>query len=197
MKAYINTIVLIFSCLISSYGENKLHGDSLMQIMTTMMSEIKAMKMTGNADHDFAMMMKRHHKGAIEMSKVETQKGRDNELKSIAAKMIDQQNKEIEQLNEMNMENGNEGAMNEEFMQLMMQHHNRADEKMKATTMTRNTDMDYATMMKMHHQMAIDMSNIYLKYGKDEKLKAMAEKMLADQRKEIEQLAGWVAKHKN
>jgi uncharacterized protein (DUF305 family) len=57
-------------------------------------------------------------------------------------------------------------------------------------------DKDFAMMMIPHHQGAIDMARLELKYGKDPELLAMAEKIVGDQQKEIEQLKAWQAKAK-
>lgn len=55
-------------------------------------------------------------------------------------------------------------------------------------TMTGDVDKDFATMMSMHHQMAIDMADVLLKSGSNPDLKAMAAKMKAAQQEEIRQL---------
>ena len=57
--------------------------------------------------------------------------------------------------------------------------------------MTGDVDKDFATMMTKHHQMAIDMVNIYAKSGHNAKLKAMAMKMKAAQQAEIKQMAAF------
>jgi uncharacterized protein (DUF305 family) len=46
-----------------------------------------------------------------------------------------------------------------------------------------------------HHQGAIDMANIELKYGKDETLRAMAKAIVEAQEKEIKEMKDWQAKH--
>ena len=51
-----------------------------------------------------------------------------------------------------------------------------------------NTDHDFAHMMMTHHQGALDMSAVELRDGKDATLRAMAEKITADQKKEIADL---------
>ncbi|GAA4054994.1 DUF305 domain-containing protein [Hymenobacter glaciei] len=51
-----------------------------------------------------------------------------------------------------------------------------------------NTDHDFAHMMMAHHQGAVEMSALELKEGKDATLRAMAEKISADQQKEIKAL---------
>lgn len=55
--------------------------------------------------------------------------------------------------------------------------------------MSGNVDKDFATMMTMHHQQAIRMSDVLLKHGKSAELKALATKMKAAQQSEIKQLA--------
>ncbi|MDB5236338.1 MAG: hypothetical protein JWR44_3331 [Hymenobacter sp.] len=51
-----------------------------------------------------------------------------------------------------------------------------------------NTDHDFAHMMMAHHQGAVEMSTLELKEGKDATLRAMAEKITADQKKEMQEL---------
>lgn len=63
-------------------------------------------------------------------------------------------------------------------------------------TMSGDADKDFAMMMIPHHQGAIDMAKIELQHGKDLKLKAMAEKMIKDQEKEIAELKAWQAAHR-
>lgn len=53
------------------------------------------MKMTGNVDYDFAMMMKMHHEKGLKMAQQELDKGKDPAMKDAAKKIIDTQKKEI------------------------------------------------------------------------------------------------------
>ncbi|MDQ3229367.1 MAG: DUF305 domain-containing protein [Pseudomonadota bacterium] len=55
--------------------------------------------------------------------------------------------------------------------------------------MSGNVDKDFATMMTMHHQQAVKMSDIYIKHGNNAQLKALARKMKTDQQAEIRQMA--------
>lgn len=59
--------------------------------------------------------------------------------------------------------------------------------------MTGNVDTDFATMMSMHHQQAIQMSDVLLKYGKNAELRALAQKMKAAQSEELRILAKYKA----
>jgi uncharacterized protein (DUF305 family) len=61
-------------------------SDDLHQAMQRMMQKMKEVKMSGNADHDFATMMAVHHQGSIDMSEILVRSGKDETLKVIAKK---------------------------------------------------------------------------------------------------------------
>ncbi len=69
--------------------------------MKSMMKEgndkMMSMQMTGDPDVDFAMMMRIHHQGAIEMAQAQLQTGKDPEMRKMAQKIIADQKKEIGQ----------------------------------------------------------------------------------------------------
>jgi hypothetical protein len=67
---------------------------------------------------------------------------------------------------------------------------------MESMQTTGDTDRDFAMMMKIHHQGAIDMSEAELKSGKDPKMRAMAKQIIEAQKKEIKEFEQWLAKHK-
>ena len=74
------------------------HGtDEIKKSMESGMEEMRQMKMTGDTDKDFAMMMKMHHEQALPMAKAELQHGKSAELKAMASKIIDAQKSEIAQ----------------------------------------------------------------------------------------------------
>lgn len=68
--------------------------------------------------------------------------------------------------------------------------------KMESMQPTGDTDKDFAMMMRMHHQQAVDMAKVEREYGKSAELKTMAGKIIEDQQKEIAQLDKWLAAHK-
>ena len=57
--------------------------------------------------------------------------------------------------------------------------------------MSGDVDKDFAQMMIKHHQQAIDMVDIYIKHGRNAKLKAMAMKMRSAQRGEIRRMSAF------
>ncbi len=75
------------------------HGSTEMgQAMHKGMQSMQQMKMSGDVDKDFAMMMKMHHQQALAMAKVEIEHGKSAQLKAMAKKMIKDQTSEIGQL---------------------------------------------------------------------------------------------------
>jgi uncharacterized protein (DUF305 family) len=60
---------------------------------------------------------------------------------------------------------------------------------------TGDADRDFVAGMIPHHQGAVDMAVVELKYGKDPAMKRLARSIVADQRKEIALMQQWQAKH--
>ncbi len=75
------------------------HSAGSMELHKAMMSGMKMpMKMTGNVDKDFAIMMTMHHQQAIKMADVHIKHGSNAQLKAMARKMKTAQQGEIKQL---------------------------------------------------------------------------------------------------
>lgn len=68
-------------------------------------------------------------------------------------------------------------------------------DKMTSMAMTGNPDVDFAVMMRMHHQGAIDLAQAELKNGKEPQMRKMAQSIIAAQKKEIAQFDSFLAKH--
>lgn len=67
---------------------------------------------------------------------------------------------------------------------------------MDGMSMTGDADYDFAANMRMHHQMAVDMSEAVLKNGKNPQLLQMARDIITAQKKEIAVFDQWMAAHK-
>lgn len=74
-----------------------------------------------------------------------------------------------------------------------------ADDKMmqdmSAPEYTGDADKDFVAHMIPHHQGAIEMAQVQLKYGKDPELKRLAQNIIKAQRDEIAFMHRWQAKH--
>jgi uncharacterized protein (DUF305 family) len=79
--------------------------------------------------------------------------------------------------------------------QAFMAAHEKMMTEMQDMQPSGDADQDFVMMMIPHHQGAIDMAKVELEFGTDPELKAMAEKIVADQEREIAEMQDWLAKH--
>jgi uncharacterized protein (DUF305 family) len=66
---------------------------------------------------------------------------------------------------------------------------------MSAPEYTGNADKDFVAHMIPHHQGAIEMAEVELKYGKDPEIKRLARNIIKAQHDEIAFMRRWQAKH--
>ncbi len=60
---------------------------------------------------------------------------------------------------------------------------------------TGNADIDFMRQMRVHHQGAVDVSEVVLQHGRDEEVKRLARKIIDDQRMEIAEIDAWLRKN--
>jgi len=84
---------------------------------------------------------------------------------------------------------GSDGSMK---MHMTMQD---GQKKMNEMEMSGDADRDFATMMRAHHQMGIDMAKAEVASGKDATMVSEAKKIVASQQKDVEKFDAWLQKH--
>jgi len=86
----------------------------------------------------------------------------------------------------------NNNPMTNEYLQAMDNMHKPMMEGVRSS----NPDMAFVAGMIPHHQGAIDMAKIELKYGKDPEIRALAQQIIRSQEKEIKFMKKWIEKHR-
>ena len=145
--------------------------------------------MTGNADQDFLRMMSDHHKGMILMAH-DAKDRKGSGVASVATMLDTKQDKELDQ-----MVTTLERDFKDPYSPKVMPDNQRMADDLKAKTGT-HYDRAFLEHTIMHHQQAIKMIDDYLPQGKNATIKQMAEKMKADQAREIGELQQRVDKMK-
>ena len=169
-------------------------NNEMMNSMNASMDKMKAVKMNGDFDAEYAGMMIEHHQGAINMANIELKSGSDQTLKTMAKNIITTQTAEIEKFKAI-LATHKENAIKGDHPELMEAMKDMSS-KMSAMKMMGNVDKDFAMMMKVHHEGAIAMAKGELGDGKDNELKLMAQKIISDQTKEIKDFSAWLASQK-
>ena len=167
-------------------------GTGMKSGMDKMMTDMHQMEMTGNVDNDFAMMMKSHHQAAVDMAQAELESGKDEGLKKMAQNIINAQKSEINELqsfldNHKNPEKNYDPSMKEKGFSKVMDQNMTMMMDMPKMDEGASTDKHFVQMMVPHHQGAIMMAEGFVQCGKDPGLIALAKKIIADQKMEIEQ----------
>ena len=153
-----------------------------------------------SADHNdqdttFAQMMIIHHEGAIEMSQLAIERAESPEVVALAERIAEAQGPEIEEMTAWlsawgeDVSPGGHGGMDMGGMDMngMSQ-----EEMMTQLDGMSGADFDQAFLEAMiaHHEGAIGMSEQQLAEGQNPDALMLAEKIIADQKAEIEEMQG-------
>jgi len=158
-------------------------------------------KLTGDADHDFVAMMVPHHQGAIDMAEAELRYGHNRTLVRVAQEIVVNQLQEVAAMRlaigEPATPTWTTGGTPKSLLfnvpaskadAALVRQSDAAMDKMMtgmAVKPTGDIDHDFVAMMVPHHQGAIDMAEAQLRYGRNEKLRRIAQEIIVDQQSEI------------
>ena len=135
--------------------------------------------MTGDADHDFLRMMSDHHKGMIAMAHMTKERNDVGSAVADAKKIDAAQDKELDRMVTML-----EKDFKDAYAPKVMPDNQAMADKMKDMKGTEYERAFYENTIT-HHQAAVKMVDAYLPKGKSAAIRQMAEKIKADQTKEI------------
>src|SRR5829696_8873433 len=75
-------------------------GPAFERVREVMTSRFKDMKLTGDPDRDFAAVLIAHHEDLIFLAKTQLEHGGDRQMRQLAQKILDEQQKQISELKE-------------------------------------------------------------------------------------------------
>lgn len=165
--------------------------DQMMSIMHQMMSKMDTMKMTKDPDNDFAMMMRMHHQGAIDMANLELKSGSDATMKQMAQSIMTSQQAEITQLTAF-LASHPPHTNDPDFDTMLMDNMKKAGKQADLQIINGDIDHDFAILMIGHHQSAIENARLELLHGQEQRMKTMATNIIDAQMKEIDQFQDWL-----
>lgn len=150
---------------------------------------------SGNVDKDFIANMIPHHQGAIDSAKMILEYSSNKDVRNIAQNIINAQEKEIAEFTALLDDNKltNTQISDEDYAKFVADEKNAMNEmmnKMMAVTKTRDlktADYTFILAMKYHHEGAVNASKQILAYTNDPTIKKIAQQIISDQDKEIQE----------
>lgn len=164
--------------------------------MTRMHDEMMIGMGYNDPDTAFAKGMLGHHRGAVEMAKIELKYGTDEAMRQLAQEIITAQQTEIDVLNKWLASHPdtakpkpNTIAMQQAYANSMENMHG----EMTLGVSDPVPDMAFARGMLPHHVAAVDMAKVQLEYGTDEEMRQLAQDVIDTQQIEIDMMKNWIA----
>lgn len=167
-------------------------------------NDINQIPLTGNADRDFAVFLKGHHQGAIDIAQAEIKNGKDDALKQMAQDISNTYKSEITALETFvaSLRNGpvkvasGKGDKEGGFNTIIKKHKAMIWDMAKMDT-NMVADKQFVAVMIPHLQSAVYLAGGYLQYGKDAQLMGLAKEIIPRKNKQIGELNKWMNKNKN
>lgn len=163
--------------------------------MTRMHDEMMIGMGYNDPDTAFAKGMLGHHRGAVDMAKIQLKYGDNETMLQLAQKIIDNQQIEIDTLNkwlashpDASKPKPNTEAMQQAYARSMDVLHG----DMVLGIADPVPDVAFARGMLPHHMGAVEMAKIELKYGTNEEMRQLAQEIINTQQTEIELMQKWI-----
>jgi uncharacterized protein (DUF305 family) len=161
-------------------------------MMDSMMVQMDKAASTISAETDFVSQMIPHHEGAVAMAKYMIQHGKNFEMMQLAKSILAEQQSELQQMRIWLMKHQvTEPSLPKGFKQEMDNTMSTMMDNMPAPDKLNDTDHAFALVMIPHHQAAIDMAKVVLKYANDQQTIAFARQLISNEQVEIEQMIAY------
>ncbi|SOD96937.1 DUF305 domain-containing protein [Spirosoma fluviale] len=161
-------------------------------MMDTMMVRMAEAPIGNSLATVFLHQMIVHHQGAIAMANYEISHGTNREMIQLAKSIRVEQKSEIEQMRLwLKQADADRTPLPPTFQPAMDQTMAVMMNTMPLTHALTDTDKAFAAVMKPHHQAAIDMAKVLLRYSGYAPVTAYAKQLMANQQIEIDQMTAF------
>ncbi|WP_334187114.1 DUF305 domain-containing protein [Noviherbaspirillum sp.] len=199
MRTIRNTTVVIAAFVISSAALSQSHAPGASHGSASAHGASSAMHGSAKAseapfDLQFLDTMAAHHQSAIDMAQLVESRAAHDELKKMAMKIIDDQQREVKQMMSWKEQwyAGKGDAVNMQ-MPGMKESMKGMDKEMKQLSASKGEafDLMFIDMMTKHHKGAVQMAKTALSKAEHKEVKQIAQKIVDEQQKEISQFSAW------
>lgn len=163
----------------------------LLEPLQAMITKMKRLQPTGDADFDYGFQMKVYNEGIQNLLAKEVQSGNDSALKQLAQSMLATAKTEGGTINDM-LRQLSPSRPNQVFMQAQKKNIDAIDSQIQKAAMGDSLGSDIDKNFKMlyadQRQAALDLTATYLQYGRNSKLKAYAENLNEQAKSEMARL---------
>ena len=164
--------------------------------MTRMHDEMMIGMGYNDPDTAFAKAMLGHHRGAVDMAKIQLKYGNDEAMRKLAQEVIDNQQVEIDTLNKW-LASHPDTAKPKPNTEAMQQAYARSMDVLHGDMVLGIADpvpdVAFARGMLPHHIGAVEMAEIQLEYGTNEEMRQLAQEIIDNQQPEITFMQNWLA----
>jgi uncharacterized protein (DUF305 family) len=203
IKKTLVTAITLFAILTSA---SAFLGDDFSGVFTKMIEKIRAIKMTGDPDSDFAHVMAEHNQGAIDLANVELKSGKDEAVKAVARKVLTEQQAVHAQMMKHFKKgkvakvtpaaSGAQQVANQSPMEDNVKDVIADIEKwMKKTNLTGDPDKEFILAMEEHYKDQVKIANIEIRHGKNQAIKNLATKAKNDSQSIEKEITDWLSSH--
>jgi len=164
-----------------------------LSMMDTMMLQMDKAAKAATFGNEFLAQMIPHHEGAVAMAAYEITHGKDFKIKQLAKSISAEQKSEVMLMRLwLRLPESKTDAVTIDYQKELNRTMDRMMADMPSAGKLTNTDKAFELVMIPHHQAAIDMARVLLKYSHNRTIRTYASQLIASEELEIEQMKGYL-----
>ncbi|MES2112575.1 MAG: DUF305 domain-containing protein [Bacteroidota bacterium] len=166
-------------------------GNIYLKMMDSMMVNMDKTPHASTVGNEFLSQMIPHHYGALAMAGYEIENGTDFKVKQIARSIAAEQKSEIMLMKGwLTSAEPVTDSVTRRYLDEMSATMSKMMTDMPENSKLDNADRAFEQVMIPHHQAAIDMARVLLKYSRNKSIRAYATQLISNEELEIEQMKG-------